>query len=136
VIKYLDESKHEKPFGSELSLIEVFMDGLFVEEVNDIIIITLPPGRLAGQEAADFKNEVQSILEKTSKLVINLTAIDYIDSAGFGAILVCRHWMKDKGGGLKIFGVSETVMKLFKLIRLDKVIDILETKKDALNALA
>ncbi len=105
------------------------------EKIGRVTVVTLPAGRLAGSRAQDFKRQIVPVMEANDRLAIDITGVDYMDSSGFGAILVCRHGMKDKGGDLKVFGASEPVKQLFRLTKLDEVIDLLDTKEEALAAL-
>lgn len=108
---------------------------LATEQIGDVTIVTLPGGRLAGPTAQDFKQAIVPIMESTTKLALDITGVDYMDSSGFGAILVCRHGLNDKGGQLNVFGAAEPVRQLFQLTKLDELIDMSETRQQALEAL-
>ena len=48
-------------------------------------------GRItAGEEVGAFRSAFESIVDKTeSKLILNLMHVDYIDSTGLGAMVMC-----------------------------------------------
>jgi anti-sigma B factor antagonist len=61
--------------------------------------------------------------------------VNYIDSAGCGAIISCLKRVRQAvDGDLRICQVTPVVRTVFDLIRLHKMCDILETRDDAVRA--
>lgn len=65
--------------------------------------------------------------------MFDLSGTKYIDSSGLSAILVANRLCDNANGGLVLFGVSDHVMKLFKISQLDSVISILPTQEEAVD---
>lgn len=84
---------------------------------------------LTGSIYADETKEVQarlaSLIEQGEKaLLIDLSQLDYIDSAGLGMLISVQKLVVKKGGSFKIRGVKGLVKELFELTHLTKVFEL------------
>ena len=105
-----------------------------IEEVGDIAVVLLPGETLDVSNGQDFRHDVAAVLEGKSKVIFDMTAIRFIDSSGCGALLSCLRNLKAHGGSLKICGVSKPVRSLLELIRMHRVLDIFDTREEAVGA--
>jgi anti-sigma B factor antagonist len=74
--------------------------------------------------------EFQAALRQGSppgKTVIDLSGVPYMDSAAMGTIVNYYVHCQREGGTLVVAGVSSRVMELFKLTKVDTVIQLRET---------
>jgi anti-sigma B factor antagonist len=60
--------------------------------------------------------------------------VQFVDSAGIGAIISCLKTLSANGGDLKLCNVAKPVRGLFELVRLHRLLDILNTKEEAVRA--
>ncbi|NJO92990.1 MAG: STAS domain-containing protein [Chloroflexia bacterium] len=67
-------------------------------------------------------------------LVLNISEVRYIDSSGLSAVLVANKVCVEAGGIMILAGVSDHVMKLVRISQLDKILDILPTEEEAIDA--
>ena len=65
-------------------------------------------------------------------LILDLTEVKYADSSGLSALLVGNRSFSELGCFV-LFGVQEHVAKLIKISMLDKVLNILPTKEEAVD---
>ena len=65
-------------------------------------------------------------------LIVDLTDVKYADSSGLSAMLVGNRSFSESGCYV-IFGVQEHVAKLISISMLDKVLNILPTKEEAVD---
>lgn len=82
----------------------------------------------------DFKREMAPILKGSSRVVLDLGQVTFVDSSGLGAILSCLRELNAADGDLKLCGVSAPVRALFEMVRLHRIMDILPTRQAALAA--
>jgi anti-sigma B factor antagonist len=88
--------------------------------------------RLDASMASSFKNELLEIIKNgVTKLVLDLSAVAFIDSSGLGALVSILKAMNGKGS-ISIAGANSTVMGLFKLTSMDRVFSIHATVDAAL----
>ena len=102
------------------------------EQTNVVVLVVAGPTLDANASKA-FKNKVGPIVESTSKLVVDMSNVRFVDSSGLGAILSCLRQLNAKGGEMRIFGLSKPVRSLFELVRMHKVVEIYNTKEEALS---
>jgi anti-anti-sigma factor len=67
-------------------------------------------------------------------LILDLSMVKYVDSSGLSAILVAKRLSEQVEGSLVIAGVSEHVLKLIKISKLDNVLTILPTIEESVDA--
>jgi anti-sigma B factor antagonist len=94
-------------------------------------------GRLVlGRDLNDVERKVrQFIQEGASKLVLDFSGLEYIDSSGIGVLAVCAGLMDEKGGKLAAVCPDGQVKKLLKLTRLDQVMGVFEDSPSAHDSL-
>jgi len=68
--------------------------------------------------------------------VLDMSGLSFVDSSGCGALLSCLRKVKTKAGDLKLCSVSSQIRDLFKVIRMDQIFDIFETREEAVKAFA
>ena len=69
-------------------------------------------GRLDTVTAPELEQCLKSSLDNTESLIFDLSALDYISSAGLRVLLSAQKRMNAKGS-MKVTGVSETIMEIF-----------------------
>ena len=105
------------------------------ELTDDATILEIPIDALDAGNVVEFKNDIAPILDKCDFVIFDMNRVNFIDSSGIGAILSCLRKLHNQGGGLSMFGVRDQVLQLFKLVRIDRIIDIYPTREEALGAL-
>lgn len=103
------------------------------EEKYYLLKVTI--NKLDVSNSLEIKQIILELKEKNLKnLIINLKEVKYIDSSGLSAILVAHKVCNEKNGIMVLCGVNEHVMKLIKISQLDRVLDILPTEEEAIDA--
>lgn len=86
-------------------------------------------GRLIMTSLLGFQNALRA--EKAPTLILDLSQVSYIDSAGLGAVASAHVSCVNSGRHFAIVGASERVRALFKIARLEQVLVIYPTIQDA-----
>ena len=91
----------------------------------DVAVVSLV-GRLAlGRETQAFETLVADLIAKGErKIVLDLTLLEYLDSAGLGVILASASKARQAGGALRLAGVGGRVLQVLKLTRTDAVLSL------------
>jgi anti-anti-sigma factor len=63
--------------------------------------------------------------------ILDLTGVPYMDSAGMGAIINHYTHCTGKGSRLVVVGVSDRVLELFKMTKVNTIISMAETVDEA-----
>ena len=73
------------------------------------------------------------IVEKKMLILLNLTDVTYIDSCGLGELIASQVSVENKGGEIKLFGLTEALRELLTTTRLLTVFDVYENEADAIE---
>ena len=107
---------------------------LSVEKLGDVTVANVTVAKFDSSYADDFKREIAPALNDTRKLVLDLAAVESVDSRACGAILSCLKRLNTVEGDLKICQVHPFVRTVFELIRLHRIYEILPTREEAIRA--
>jgi anti-sigma B factor antagonist len=107
---------------------------LAIDRIGDISAVALPVDELDASNAAELKRDIAPVLHATTKLVLDLTRVRFMDSSGLGAMLSCLRQLSTKKGDLKLCGLSKQVRGAFELVRLHRIFQIYGSKADAVRA--
>lgn len=102
---------------------------------GDCLVITVDEPRLDAAAAVEFKEAMRGLVEGApARVVLNLGAVDSIDSSGLGAIVAV---MKVTGPERKfeLCSLTNKVRTVFRLTRMDAVMTIHPGLEDALDPL-
>jgi anti-sigma B factor antagonist len=80
-------------------------------------------------------DKVRSVLQSGDKqLLLNLSGVPYIDSAGLGELVNAYATVKRQGGSLKLVGVTKRLNDLLVITKLATVFDSYDTEAAALDS--
>lgn len=75
--------------------------------------------------AFEFKAGLQALLrEGHTRVVIDLAAVQYIDSAGLSALMAVVHAFAGAGGAVRLCRPQATVLKILQLTKLDEYLPL------------
>ncbi|MDH5610027.1 MAG: STAS domain-containing protein [Cyclobacteriaceae bacterium] len=98
------------------------------------VIIELNEEKLDTTIAPELKSEFVTLqAEGFQHVILNLTNTKYSDSSGLSALLVGNRLFSENGSFI-LCGIQEHVSKLIGISQLDKVLDILPTQEEAIDA--
>lgn len=96
---------------------------------NQIVIIK---GELDAYQSIEFKEKlIEAFKDESENVLIDMTGISYIDSAGLGALVSLLKKASERSKELRLFGLKENVNKIFELTRLNRVFRIFDTLEEA-----
>lgn len=107
---------------------------LTVDKINNVAVVTVHLDEFDASNAEEFKRQMAPVLQTSSKLVLDLSRVKFVDSSGCGAILSCLKNLTQTGGDLKLCQVSPRVRTTFELIRLHRICEICDTREQAIAA--
>jgi anti-sigma B factor antagonist len=105
--------------------------------VDGITILDLSGKLTIGEGAQLLKDKSESLVfQGRNKVIVNLTAVPYIDSGGLGQLVACYTTLAKAGGRLKLLGVSARNHDLLSITKLVSVFDTFDTERDAIESYA
>lgn len=80
-----------------------------------------------------LKDKVQSLIQQGHKnLLVDLSNVSYVDSAGLGELVQAYATARNRGGALKLLNVTKRLKDLLVVTKLLTVFDSYENEADAL----
>ena len=105
-----------------------------VEKIGDVTIVAVQVDELDAGNADAFRRAIAPVLKDCRYLVLDMDQVQFVDSRGCGAILSCLKHVSAAGGDLKLCRVSRPVLKVFELIRMPSICEIVGTREEAVEA--
>ena len=104
-------------------------------EREGIVILDIKGRLKAGEEATRFRDKISELNQGgTRNLVVNLEAVDYIDSTGLGAIVLCATSLRKNDGNMKLLHLNRRNIELLVMTKLATVFEIFTDEQDAVNS--
>ena len=93
-------------------------------------------GRIsAGPEATALREKVAEVTADGKRnLVLNLAGVDYIDSTGLGALVVCVTGLRKLGGNMKLLNLNRRNIDLLVMTKRDTVFEVFTDEQDAVSS--
>ena len=87
-----------------------------------------------GESAEFFSNALDTVLRKEkTNVVIDFSGINYIDSTGMGELIGYLSKFSGQNRQVLLVNPSERILKLLKVVRLDKVFKIFPDEESAIE---
>jgi anti-anti-sigma factor len=99
---------------------------LHTKKSGEITVVSLWADRIDLGNAGEFRRLMTPVLRDSRWVVLDLSKVAFVDSSGFGAILGCSRDLKCRGGELKIALPQRRVRLLLELVRIHKVIEVID----------
>ncbi|MEN3038628.1 MAG: STAS domain-containing protein [Candidatus Kryptonium sp.] len=105
-----------------------------LKPVKDTLLFKLNEKKLDAIIAPELKAEFLALCQSgIKKLIIDLSQVEYCDSSGLSSLLFCERRMRENKGTVVLIGVSDKILNLLKITKLDSLFQILPTVEDALS---
>jgi len=91
---------------------------------GDVIVVHCQGRIVYRDEAAALSRLVGEVLQHTDKLVLDLSGVSSMDSAGIGELALLQNWAQEKSAELKCSGANALVQDLLSLTNLDTVLEV------------
>ncbi|MGA8939422.1 MAG: STAS domain-containing protein [Acidobacteriaceae bacterium] len=103
---------------------------------NGIAIVKLSGGLTLGTSLKIADSHIQAAIEDgVTKMVIDLTDVEYADSAGLGMLMYTYGMLNEKNGSLRLCGVTPRVMSLLQMTKTDMLLAIDHNRDESVAAL-
>jgi anti-sigma B factor antagonist len=104
-------------------------------EREGVVILDLTGEMTVGPPAAALREKLRELAESgRTRVILNLAGVDYIDSTGLGAMVVCYTTMQKLGGKLVLLNLRRRQLELLVLTKLSTVFEVFDDEQDAVNS--
>ena len=105
--------------------------------VDDVTILDLKGKMTLGEGDELLKDKIGSLVSQgRKKILLNLEAVPYIDSAGLGEIVRTYTSISRQNGRLKLLNVSKRIQDLLVITKLITIFDSYDGEAEAVKSFA
>ena len=110
-----------------LDILQRDNEGITVLDLNGRITV--------GKEVTALREKVAELsAANVRNLVFNLAEVDYIDSTGLGALVMCATTLRRTGGNVKLVNLNRRNIELLVMPKLATVFEIFTDEGDAVGS--
>jgi anti-sigma B factor antagonist len=103
--------------------------------VGNVALIDLSGRVTLGEGTETLRDKINSLLNQGHRnLILNLSGVDYVDSAGLGEIVSSYATVRRNGGSLKLVGLTSRIRDLLSITKLLTVFDTFDAEQDAVRS--
>jgi anti-sigma B factor antagonist len=104
-------------------------------ETKGIYLLALRGRLVLGEESSGVRGTIDTLLSAgASKIVVNLEHVDYVDSAGLGALIEAHRKTKAKGGRLMLSNLRPNFKHALEIARLLPIFETCPTEAAAVDS--
>lgn len=108
---------------------------LVTSEENGIATVRLE-GSLDGKTAPEVREQLRPLLATQSKLILDLSKVEYLSSAGLRLLLLLYRELSAKKGKLALLGVSEDIRTVMSHTGFLNFFTLAATETEAVEAVS
>ena len=106
-------------------------------QAGDVTIMDLDGEVRIGDSATALRGAIRNLVARGStKLLLNLAGVRYIDSSGIGELIANYTTVGRGGGQLKLLNLTEKVQDLLVITKLLTVFDVYDSEAAAVHSFA
>jgi anti-sigma B factor antagonist len=104
-------------------------------QVGPVTIVDLRGNIGLGATRLMLRRTIHDLIESgRTKILLNLSQVDSVDSAGVGELVGAYVPVKTKGGELKILNPTKNVHRMMQITQLDRVFEVYTDEQMALQS--
>jgi len=102
---------------------------------NGIATIVDLTGDITLYNSPDIRKALMELLKvkKAPRVIVNLTSVKYIDSAGVACLVEALKVSRESKLGFALFGLSRVAREVLELTRLIRVFEVYDTEEEAIR---
>lgn len=100
---------------------------------GDVTLVRVQEAKLTYPVLSSFFSEVQQRVEGGAhKIVIDLEAVGYLDSASIGCLMDIHRLVQERGGALRLSGLQPRVETMISMTGVHKIVPLHRDQEEAL----
>ena len=107
------------------------------KEVNGVTVVQLAGRVTLGEESNQLRTKLKELLSQgKTRLVLDLSEVTYIDSAGLGTLVAGFTSAQNQGANLKLANLTKRFSEQLNITKLVTVFDVYDSVEDAIKSFA
>jgi len=88
--------------------------------VNETAVTLIPSEDIVSNKACALSQDISKVIDNYAQVIIDMRFVTLIDSTGIGLIISAQNKLHKRDAKLKLTNVSDDILTMFKIMRLDK----------------
>jgi anti-sigma B factor antagonist len=106
-----------------------------LREREGIALLDLKGRITMGEEVTAFRDAFEKVsAEPGARLLLNMREVDYVDSTGLGALVMCSTRLRKANGAAKLVHVNRRNIELIVMTKIDTIFEVFDDETDAINS--
>lgn len=105
---------------------------VLVKNSGDIAIVEVE-GSIDSKTAPDLQQSILEIIDETHKIILDLSQVSFVSSAGLRVLLLVYRQLKAKDGKVVLVGVSEEIKEVMFMTGFINFFEINSTTEEAIQ---
>jgi len=103
--------------------------------IDDIAVVKIHGDIVLGGAGPLLADRIRGLLDRNRRrIVLDLADVRYVDSGGLGELVESFSAAKNRGGFVKLIGVTKRLNDLLVITKLLSVFDCFDTQEDAIDS--
>jgi anti-sigma B factor antagonist len=110
---------------------------LVVEDIGDITVVNFVDKKiLDDQNIQLIGDDLFRLVDELGrrKLLLNFENVEFMSSAALGKLIRLHQRLNQVGGKLILCGISKSIMEIFEITKLDKMLKIVKDEQTGLSS--
>ena len=101
-------------------------------QIGAVSVVELSGQITIGAGDVQMRDVVMELLDGgQQQILLNLSGVSYMDSAGIGELVACFKRAKERGGSVKLVNPTGKVYDLLQLTKLEDIFEVFTDEKEA-----
>ncbi len=104
-------------------------------QVDGVEVVSLEGRIVLGEESNALREKVKGFLAAGKKnIVLNMSNVTYIDSAGLGTLVASHHSAKTQGASLRLSNLGQKFQEVLQVTKLLTVFEVYDSEAAAIRS--
>jgi len=104
-------------------------------EKQEEVLLCIPEGEIDIHTSPELRKAFDGIIKNhEKKVVVDFSAVTFIDTAGLATLIEMLHRLQKINGHFKISNLDTHITRMFITVKLDQFFELYDTRENAIKA--
>jgi len=108
---------------------------LSTRTVHGVLVVDCSGRIVFGEESAYLRDAIKKLIAEKQNLVLNLSAVNYIDSGGLGTLVGLYITARNGGTSIKLANLTQRVGDLLQVTKLVTIFEVYDSEQKAVDSI-
>lgn len=110
---------------------------LIIEDIGDIAVVQFVDKKILDEQNIQMiGDDLFRLVDELGrrKILLNFANVEFMSSAALGKLIRLHQRLQQAGGKLVLCGISNSILEIFVITKLDKMLTIVKDEQTGLNS--